>query len=146
MAADSSDIDAALVAMLGADSTLLSYCPNGVFWDEAPPGSTRFVIVSLRDEEDEAVFGGRAIEDHLYLVKAVALSTAGANLKEAAARIDALLENQPVGLGSPVSVAGYTWMACHRERRVRYTEVDDADPSLRWRHRGGEYRVQMSLQ
>jgi len=143
--ADSSNIDQAIVAMLGADATLLGYMPNGVFFDEAPPGSTRFVIVSLIDETDEAVFGGRAIEDHLYLVKAVALSTAGGNLKEAAARIDALLEDQPIGLGSPISVDGYGWMACHRERRVRYTEVDEGDPSLRWRHRGGEYRVQMAL-
>jgi len=143
--ADSSDIDAAVVAMLGADSTLLSYCPDGVYWDEAPPGSKRFVIVSLVDELDEAVFGGRAIEDHLYLVKAVSLSTSGANLKEAAARIDVVLEDQPVGIGSPLSVAGYTWMDCHRERRVRFTEVDEDDPSLRWRHRGGEYRVQMSV-
>jgi len=143
--ADSSNIDAALVAMLGSDSTLLGYMPNGVFFDEAPPGAQRFVIVSLIDEVDEAVFGGRAIEDHLYLVKAVGLSTTAANLKEAAARIDALLEDQPIGLGSPVSVEGYEWMTCHRERRVRYTEVDEGDPSLRWRHRGGEYRVQMSL-
>lgn len=143
--ADSSDIDEALVAMLGSDATLLSYCPNGVYWDEAPPGSKRFVIVSLVDELDEPVFGGRAIEDHLYLVKAVSLSTAGANLKEAAARIDALLEDQEVGIGSPLAVAGYTWMACYRERRIRFTEVDEDDPSLRWRHRGGEYRIQMTL-
>lgn len=137
--ADSSAIDNALIAKLAADATLLSYCPNGVYWDEAPPGSTRFVIVSLIDAFDEAVFGGRAIEDALYLVKAVALSTAGVNMQAAAARIDALLEDQTL------TVSGYTHMAMHREARVRITEVDEMDASIRWFHRGGHYRVRMSL-
>jgi hypothetical protein len=138
--ADSSDIDNALVATLGADAALLALCPNGVYIDEAPAGSTRFVIVSLVDEADEGVFGGRAIEDALYLVEARMLSTvAGVTIKAAAARIDVLLEDQPV------TAAGYTWMTLHRESRVRLTEVDDADPSIRWYRRGGHYRCQMSV-
>ena len=137
---DSSDIDAALVVKLASDAALLALCPNGVYVDEAPSGATRFVIVSLVDEADEAVFGGRAIEDALYLVEARMLSTiAGANIKAAAARIDALLEDQPL------TVAGYTGMAVFRESRLRTTEVDDQDSTLRWYRRGGHYRVQMSL-
>jgi len=137
---DSSDIDNALVAKLGADGALLAICTNGVYWDEAPPGSTKFVIVSLVDEVDEGRLGGRAFEDALYLVEARMLSTAaGANAKAAAARIDMLLEDQPL------TVAGYTWMTLHREARVRLTEVDDADPSIRWSRRGGHYRLQMSV-
>lgn len=138
--ADSSDIDAAIVVKLGADAALLALCPNGVYVDEAPAGATRFVIVSLIDEADEAVFGGRAIEDAVYLVEARMLSTvSGANIKGAAARIDALLESQPL------TVAGYTWMTMHRESRIRLTEVDDQDSTIRWYRRGGNYRVQMSL-
>jgi hypothetical protein len=136
---DSSAIDNALIAKLAADATLLSYCTNGVYWDEAPPGATKFVIVSLVDQIDEPNFGGRAYEDALYLVKAVALSTAGANIQAAAARIDALLEDQTL------TVSGYTHMVMHRESRVRITEVDEVDASIRWFHRGGHYRVQMSL-
>lgn len=136
--ADSSDIDSALVAMLAGDATLTALLPGGVYIDEAPPGSTRFVIVSLVDEADDAVFGQRAIEDALYLVKAVALSTAGADLKAAAARIDALLED------GVLTVAGYTPMALFREARIRLTEVDQLDPSIRWFHRGGHYRAQQS--
>jgi hypothetical protein len=136
---DSSLIDNALVAKLGADVTLLSYCTNGVYWDEAPPNATKFVIVSLIEEADEAEFGGRAYEDALYLVKAVAISTAGANVQAAAARIDALLEDQTL------TVSGYTHMVMHRESRVRITEVDDQDASIRWFHRGGHYRVQQAL-
>lgn len=143
--ADSSDIDAALLARLGGDTALLALCPNGVYADEAPVGATRFVIVSLVDEVDEPIFGQRAIEDALFLVEARMLSTANGNIKAAAARIDALLENQPIGVGSPATVTGYTWMACHRESRVRGTEVDEIDPNIRWFRRGGNFRVMMSV-
>jgi hypothetical protein len=137
---DSSGIDAALVVKLGSDAALLALCPNGVFVDEAPAGSTRFVIVSLVDEVDEPVFGGRAIEDALFLVEARMLSTvSGANIRAAAARIDVLLEDQPL------VAAGYTYMTCHRESRIRMTEVDDEDQTIRWFRRGGNYRVQMSV-
>jgi Protein of unknown function (DUF3168) len=137
---DSSDIDNALVITLSADAALLALCPNGVYVDEAPPGATRFVIVSLVDEADASVFGGRAIEDALYQVEARMLSTiSGANVKAAAARIDALLESHPL------TVAGYTWMTCHRESRIRLTEVDQQDETIRWVRRGGNYRVTMSL-
>jgi len=147
MSVDSSDIDAALIAKLGSDATLLALCPNGVYMDEAPQGSTRFVIVSLVDEVDEPVFGTRAYEDALFLIEARMLSTANGNIKAAAARIDALLEDQPLRApGSPVTnVAGYTWMTTYRESRVRLTEVDEVDPSIRWYRRGGNYRVQMSV-
>lgn len=132
---DSSDLDNALIAKLGADVTLLGYCPNGVFWDEAPPGSTRFVIVSMVDQHDEPQFSGRAFEDALYLVKAVMLSTASGDVKAAAARIDALLDQQSL------TATGYGVSLMRREARVRITEVDDVDNSIRWFHRGGQYRV-----
>lgn len=133
--ADSSDIENALIAKLAADATLLGLCPNGVYYDEAPPGSTRFVIVSLVDETDEPMFSARAFEDALYLVKAVMLSTAGGDVKSAAARIDVLLDQQPL------TVTGYNVSLMRRESRVRVTEVDDLDKSIRWFHRGGRYQV-----
>lgn len=143
--ADSSDIDNALIAKLGSDVTLLALCPNGVYKDEAPQGATRFVIVSLVEESDEPVFGRRGYEDALYLVEARMLSTAGGNIKAAAARIDALLEDQPLS-GSPTLTPGYTWMTTYRESRLTpQVEVDEVDPSIRWFRRGGHYRVQMSL-
>jgi len=136
---DSSDIDAAISARLLGDATLMALMPDGVFFDEAAQNAQKFVLISLLDEHDEPIFGARGYEDALYLVKAVALSSSGANVKAAAARIDALLEDQPL------TVAGYTWMTVHRETRVRMAEVDDVDPSIRWQHRGGHYRVQFSL-
>lgn len=136
---DSSLIDDAIIAKLLNDATLMAILTDGVFVDEAKQGAKKFVIVSLIDEHDEGVFQQRAYEDALYLVKAVTLDSSGANVKTAAARIDALLEDQPL------TAAGYTWMSTVREERVRYMEVDELDRSIRWQHRGGHYRVQMSV-
>lgn len=136
---DSSDVDNALIAKLGADTALLAICSNGIYWDEAPPGSTKFVIVSLIEEHDEPQFGGRSFEEAMYLVKAVALSTAGADIKAAAARIDALLD------GGTLTVPGYTLMVMRRDSRIRMTDVDEIDTSKRWQHRGGRYQVVASL-
>ena len=135
---ESSDIDAALVAKLGADAALLALMPNGVYMDVAQPRMTRFVIVSVLDALDELAFGQRSHEEKLYLVKAVGLSTTNPNMRDAAARIDAVLE------GGTLTVAGYSLMAIRRERAWRQTEVDDVDPTVRWYHRGGHYRVVMS--
>lgn len=136
--ADSSEIDSAIVAKLLADATLMALVPDGVFFDIASPNAQRFVIVSLIDESSDAVFGARATETPLYLVKAVMLSSSGGNIKAAAARIDALLE------GGTLAVAGYTLMNMQRDARVRMTEVNDDDASIRWFHRGGRYEVMVS--
>ena len=137
--ADSSVIENALIAKLLADATLMALTTDGVYFDEAAPGKTKFVIVSLVDEHDEPMFGSRAFEDALFMVKAVALSTAGMNIQTAAARIDTLREQ------GTLTASGYSLMALRRESRIRQTEVDDLDPSIRWQHRGGLYRVVMSL-
>ena len=136
---DGSDIDNALVAKLGADTTLLALCPDNVYLNVAPAGSRRFVIVAVMDAVDEAVFGGRAIEHVRYLVEARMLSTVAGDIQAAAARIDALLEDQPL------TVPGYGWMATYRESRERDDEPDEHDPSIRWARRGGYYRVQMAI-
>jgi hypothetical protein len=142
--ADSSDIDASLVIKLASDATLTGYLQSGasVFMDEAPPGSTKFVIVSLVSEVDHPQFGGRSFEDNVYLVEARMLAkpgTAIGNIKAAAARIDALLD------GGTLTVSGYKLMMMRREERFRTLERDDADESITWHRRGGNYRVTVSL-
>jgi hypothetical protein len=136
--ADSSDIDAALVAKLLADATLMAIATDGVYFDVAKQGAKQFVIVSLLDEADEPMFNGRAFEVATYLVKFVALSTTGANVKSAAARIDALLE------GGTMTVAGYSIANIQRTTRVRLREPNEQDASLYWDHRGGHYEVMAS--
>lgn len=144
--ADSSAIDNALMALLAGDTTLMGIATDGVFWDEAPPQATRFVIVSFVDEVDWMEESGRGMEDGLYLVKAVILkqrepatSPPMTASQEAADRIDTVLE------GATLLASGYTPMTVARESRIRYTDVDDANNTIRWFHRGGHYRVLMSL-
>jgi hypothetical protein len=136
--ADSSDIDNALVAYLGADSMLLALVPNGVYFDQAPPNSTRFVIVSLVDESDEQMFQARAYEDALYRVEVFMLKSANGNPKAAFARVDALLE------GATLTIPDYSVMTLHRESRERRTERDEADESIIWYRRAGNYRLTVS--
>jgi hypothetical protein len=136
---DSAAIDAAIVSKLLADATLMALATDGVYIDEAAQNAKKFVIVSLVDESDAQQFGGRAFEDALYLVKFVELSTTSANAKTAAARIDTLLEQ------GTLTATGYGLMMMRREARlVPQVEVDEADPSIRWQHRGGHYRIVMS--
>src|SRR4030095_3084227 len=143
---DSSAIMNAILAKLGADAALLAQMPNGVYEDEARAGSTKFVIVSQMLATDVDVFQQRAIEDALYLIEARALSTNGADVRAAAARIDALLDPQPPAPPATLDVAGYGLMVIKREEFLRGVEVDDKDPTLRWTRRGGRYRVMMSVQ
>lgn len=137
---DSGLVDNALVDKLNADATLIALLPGKFHFEEGPPGATRFGIVSLVDHVDVPAFQGRTFEESVYLVKAVALSTAATegNMRAAAARIDTLLE------GNPLTATGYTTMNVRRTARIRLTEVDEADPSIRWYHRGGQYEVVMS--
>jgi hypothetical protein len=139
--ASSFDLDAALVALLAGDAALAAAMPDGVWIDTAPANLRNFVLLGRLDHIDSATFdGGRAIEDALYFVKAVSLSTSAAAALTAAARIEALLEDQAI------TVAGYGWMSTAREKPIRDVEVDDLDASIRWQHIGGWYRVQMAPQ
>lgn len=141
---DSSAIDTALLTRLNSDTgaggvkTLMT---DGAYWDVAPEGAKQFVIVSLIETADEHSFGARAFEDATYLVKAVVFSkvtNAATLVRDAAARIDALLDHQPL------TATGYEPMALRRTERIRITERDEADPSIVWYHRGGQYEVVMS--
>jgi hypothetical protein len=136
---DTAAIDAALLAVLAGDATLAALVPDGVWFGDAPPDRRRFVLVSLFSARDEGTFGGRAIADTVYLVKAVTFGIDPETAVAAAARIDALLEDVPL------VVAGLTCMAVYREQRIGHPEPDDLEPSIRWQHYGGQYRVQFSV-
>lgn len=142
MASDPAVLDAAVVAKLLGDTALMAKCTDGIYFDTAPQGKTRFVLVSLQDSHTERMENGIAYEVPVYLVKAVIQDTSGLDANTAAARIDALLENNGQG-GSLGTVVGYGIMTTGRIDdgwRVRYTEVDE-DKDLRWQHRGGLYEI-----
>ncbi len=139
MPIDTSLVDAALVSRLVNDVPLATLLPDGVYFDQAKQGAQKFLIVSLLDGADEGVFGGRAIYSALYLIKAVTLGMSNSVAAQAAARLDALLEDLPL------TASGLNGMSLFRETRLRSTEVDIVDPGIRWQHHGGHYRVEMSV-
>ena len=140
---DSSAVDAALISKLSSDAALRALAPDGVYFDVAKATAKQFVIVSLVAAVDEPMFKARAFEDAIYLVKFVGFSSeaeplAAATTIAAAARIDTLLEQ------GTLTITGYSLMCLQRVERVRYTEVDEVDRSIRWQHRGGRYQLVVS--
>lgn len=135
--ANTSAIDAAVIAVLANDSSLTSLAPGGVFRDVAPQGvSVPFVIVSQMAHEDRYGVGSSraAFEIVTYLAKVVDQSNSGTNAQTAANRVNTLLH------GATLSATGYHAMLCERTERVAYVEVDDQS-DRRWQHRGGMYEV-----
>lgn len=135
LVADSSAIENALIARLGADAALLALMPNGVYYGVAPPGSTRYVTVLIDTSADVAAFGKRAQEDTRYRVHAVGLSSDHPDMRAAAYRIDQLLEDEPI------DVDGFVWATLYRVSRIRDADPDPSNPSLTWQYRGGIYRA-----
>jgi hypothetical protein len=142
---ESSAIDSAVIGLLAADATLQSLMPGGVYYQLAPPNMQQFVIVSIADNADQPMFGGRAWESVLYLVKAVEFSSPtvhNSNARAAAERIDVLLDPQPPAPPATLTISGFTALVMQREgRRVRDFETDAKDATIRWAHRGAHYRV-----
>jgi hypothetical protein len=133
---ESAAIDVALVDLLEADATLASLLPDGVWVDLPPQEAKRFVVISLFAHSDVSVLGGLGYESSLYMVKAVAPSAILTNMRAAEQRLYELLNE------GTLDVPGF--MAMFREERIKHTERDDLDKSIRWFHRGGYYRVQVA--
>jgi hypothetical protein len=141
---DSSEVDAAVIAKLLGDTTLMALMPDGIYVDVAKSGLTKFIIVSQLAHEDVYMFQGSAYEAFEYLVKAVTgpsgtdLNTSGGSIKAAAARIHTVLQD------ATLTITGYKLMNIARAERIRYTEVDADNEDARWHHRGGRYAVMVS--
>jgi hypothetical protein len=130
----------ALLQILQQDAPLRVLMPDGVFFAEARPGSTRFVILALVSAADVPQFGGPAYKDTVYLVEARALTTAASStdVESAYARITTLLTDTDLAL------AGYGAMLTQFEEEVETVEVDDIDPSIRWNRCGGHLHVMVA--
>jgi len=133
--ADTSEVDAAVMNKLSGDPTLMGVVPDGVFWDVAGTGCTKFVIVSHVDKEVAYTMPHEVWERIVYLVKATTQGSSGTEVKSAAKRIRELLHDsviEPVGY--------YPSMIVRFIEPVRYTEIDE-ETDQRWQHRGGHFEV-----
>jgi hypothetical protein len=130
----------AILQILQADMALRLLLPDGVFFAEARPGSTRFVIVSLVSSVEAPMFGGPAYKDTVYLVEARALTTAASStdVENAFARITTLLTD------AELTMPEYGAMLTQFEEELETVEVDDIDPSIRWNRVGGHLHVMVA--
>jgi hypothetical protein len=137
--ADAGLVDAAVVEVLANDAALTALCPDGVYWDVRPGGSPApgaFVIVSHFDFRVAPGFGASLYERLLYWVVARIMAPSKVPARQAAARIDALLDGQILDL----TAAGYTAMACTRVNRRADTDVDPVNKAT-WHYHGGLYEL-----
>lgn len=139
MPQDSGAIDAALLDRLAGDVALRALVPDGVWFDLAPQNATRFVLLQLEVHRDRPIMGPaggrRGQEEHDFLVTAHLLAAAADDAVAAAYRIDQVLEDQPL------SAAGFQGVSLYRLARLRDTEADATDSTMRWHLRGGRYHV-----
>jgi len=135
-----STVTIAILQVLQADMALRLLLPDGVFFAEARPGSTRFVIVSLVSSIEAPMFGGPAYKDTVYLVEARALTTAASStdVENAFARITTLLTD------AELTMPEYGAMLTQFEEELESVEVDDIDPSIRWNRVGGHLHVMVA--
>ncbi len=140
------EIETAISVMLRGDTALMTLATDGVWFKVAAQGAENFVVFDRILAENVPMYGGLAYMDALYLIKFVGKSASGVNAVAAAERIRVLFEDKPltVSLGSPSDVPGWTNMACFCESPIRDVEIDGVDPSIRWQHAGGNYRITMA--
>jgi hypothetical protein len=132
---NASAIESALIGKLASDPELAGLLPDGVYWDLARQGSTRFAVVSLSTSRGlSEINDGETLRAFVYVVKAVALGPDADPIVAADARIHALLDRGSLDL----TAAGCSLMIMRWLDRIRYTETAAADT---WQHRGGRYEV-----
>lgn len=133
---------AGLVAYLAADTVLQGLAPGGVWEDPAPQSQASVppvvVTVDLQTGNDQPCGGGRGWTECWYAVKAVGVAAQIATVRQAASRIDALLENNPSLLVNGVS--GWRVQKAQRQEPIEYPDPEPTT-GLRFEHRGGIYRI-----
>ena len=132
---DASAIESAIIGKLAADPELAGLLPDGVFWDLAQQGATRFALVSLSESRALAELDdGETLRAFIYQIKAVALGADSDPIVAADRRIHALLDHGNLDLDA----AGCALMIMRFVDRIRYTETADGEI---WQHRGARYEV-----
>ena len=130
------DVERAIIGKLAGDAELAALLPDGVYWDLARQGSTRFAIVSLSQSRTlDEINDGTTFNAFVYIVKAVALGTDSDPIVAADTRIRELLDRGALDL--PPTTGGEL-MHMRWLDRIRYTETAAAET---WQHRGGRYEV-----
>ena len=130
------EVERALIGKLAADATLSTLLPDGVYYDVAPIGSTKFVIVSLSTSRGlDELADAETFRALIYIVKAVALGSGSDTVAAADIRIQEIVDRQPLDLAPE---AGAELMVARWVDRIRYTEIANGEA---WQHRGARYEI-----
>lgn len=131
---DASQLEAAIFAALNGDATLQTLCPDGAWWNYAPQGKTKFIIVAQPAHEDLQEFQDEAFERFTYQITARSKEASSITVDAAAARIRIVIEGM-------TSATGYLVTAAQRIERIKYADPDPVDAALVWQHAGGLYEI-----
>ena len=130
------EVERALIGKLAADATLSTLLPDGVFYDVAPIGSTKFAIVSLSTSRGlDELADAETFRALIYIVKAVALGSGSDTVAAADFRIQEIVDRQPLDFPP---AAGASLMVARWVDRIRYTEIANGEA---WQHRGARYEI-----
>ena len=132
---DSSALDMAVVTALTADAALRTLLPDGIWWNVAPQGRTKFVAIALETAVDTYEENRAAFEQPVYRIEAVAKESTTATVDAAADRIRVLM-------GGTLTATGYHLMRVERRERVKHGEHDPGDAAVVWQYHGGLYEIQ----
>lgn len=126
-------VEMGLYSLLSGDATLSGYAPGGV-WRNIAPAGTDGVVVTFGQQSsvDTYTFSERAMVDMLYQVKAVAPGGSAGTAWDAADRIDSLLTDGSLTIGSG------TVLRVRRQSSISLTETDGGET---YQHVGGIYAI-----
>lgn len=114
--AAASALQTALFSMLSGDATLATLAPGGVY-DAPVPGTPAgsYVVLGIEDALDRSDMSGGGAE-HRVSLQVISAAPGFQTVKDAAARVDALLQGPlpPLGVGRVVAV----WFLDARARRL----------------------------
>jgi hypothetical protein len=141
VASDAGAVDAAVMAVLRADSALMARCPDGVFYGVARPGAAACVIVDRFDHVVHAnLFSPAGDETFTYVVTAVLPDTDATAAREAALRIRTVLDGNET-----LTIAGYALQRPVREEQsLRWPEPNPGNIDQFVQHWGGHYSLDVS--
>lgn len=124
-----------LYARLSGDATLTGLLsgPAAIFYQVAPQTATfPYVILSKSAGTPDWQFAGAHVQTEIWIAKAIDKASSATRAEQIAARIDALLTDQPLTVDGGIALAVY------RESDISYVETSGADT---FRHDGAQYRL-----
>jgi hypothetical protein len=126
----------ALYARLAGDSTLTSLGCTGIYYVTAPQtASAPYLTIQLADSNDTRVFGAKATEREVWVVKGWDHGNSHKRATQMVERVDALLDEYDLVVG------GGTAMCCRRLGRL--PDLTEDDNGVLYRQAGARYEIEV---